>query len=296
VKFAYPQWKGFERAPEGHLLDQLVDLAGPMGIAYERSAGFYKTFHTHDRPMIVLPRGSCVVKVKTKGSRTAYEIDHASLLIVPRGVLHDDEGLTSIFDTVALYPSVSLLDRVAADEGLEASRVRRFFSRCQKLPRSRWLEQLLQEYVFARVVSRRESAQTLAFFERQILVELLASALGLRAPPDPGRATASGEDVTGRALRYIESNLFSNISLEAIAREAFASASTLLRRFRQDTGKSPHAYIKTRRLEEARRLIEAGASPVGDVAMLVGYENFGAFSTAFKKHFGKSPRAYLPSR
>ena len=112
MPFAFPQWKGFERAPEGHLLDQLVDLGRPMGIAYERGVGFAKGFHAHDRAMVVLPRGSCVVKVRTEGSRSPYEIDSASLLIVPTGLRHDDEGVTSIFDTVALYPSVALLDRV----------------------------------------------------------------------------------------------------------------------------------------------------------------------------------------
>ncbi len=102
--------------------------------------------------------------------------------------------------------------------------------------------------------------------------------------------------MTSRALRYIESNLFSKMRLEAIARQAYASPSTLLRQFRRDTGKSPHGYIKTRRLEEARRLIEAGTHPVGDVAMLVGYENFGSFSTTFKKHFGKPPSSFQPGR
>ena len=38
-------------------------------------------------------------------------------------------------------------------------------------------------------------------------------------------------------------------------------------------------------------MIEAGGTPVGDVAMLVGYENFAAFSTAFKRHFGAPPSA-----
>jgi len=294
MKFAFPQWRGFELAPEGHLLEQLVDLSGPMGIAYERSVGFYKDFHVHDRPMIVLPRGACVMKVKTACSRAAYDIDHSSLLIVPNGLRHDDEGLTSIFDTVALYPSASLLDQVAKEERIATSEVRRVFSRCQELHRSRWLEQLLQEYFFARVVSQRESAKTLAFFERQILVELLASARGRSKPAEPGRAAMSGESVTARALRYIESNLFSKVPLKAIARQAFASPSTLLRQFRKETGKSPHDYIKTRRLEEARRLIEAGTHPVGDVAALVGYENFGSFSTAFKKHFGGSPSSFQP--
>ena len=292
MRLAFPQWRGFELAPEGHLLDQLVDLSGPMGIAYERGVAFYKDFHTHDRPMIVLPRGSCVLKVRTVRPRAVYDIDNSSLLIVPNGLRHEDEGLTSIFDTVAFYPSASLLDQVAKDEGIATSEVRRFFSRCQKLPRSRWLEQLLQEYFFARVVSRGESAQTRAFFERQILVELLASTLGRRKATGPGRAALSGDNVTGRALRYIESNLFSKTPLAAIARQAFASPSTLLRQFRRDTGKSPYGYIKTRRLEEARRLIEAGTHPVGDVAMLVGYENFGSFSTAFKKHFGRPPSSF----
>lgn len=294
MRFAFPQWRGFELAPEGHLLDQLVDLSRPMGIAYERGVSFYKGVHAHDRPMIVLPRGSCVVKVRTGSSRAAYAIDNSSLLIVPNGLNHDDEGLTSIFDTVALYPSASLLDQVAEDERIATSQVRMFFGRCQKLPRSRWLEQLLQEYFFARVVSRRESAQTLAFFERQILVELLASTLGRGKAAEPGRAAMSGENVTGRALCYIESNLFSKMPLAVIARQAFASPSTLLRRFRQDTGKSPHGYIKARRLEEARRLIAAGTHPVGDIAMLVGYENFGSFSTAFKKLFGKPPSSFQP--
>ena len=292
--FAFPQWRGFEVAPEGHLLDQLVDLSGPMGIAYERSVGFHKNFHTHDRTMVVLPRGSCVVEVRTEGSRAAYAIDDSSLLIVPSGLPHDDESVTSIFDTVALFPAASLFDQVADDEGIAISQVWRVVSRCQKLPRCQWLEHLLQEYFFVRVVSRHESAQTLAFLERQILVELLASALGRRKAAESGRAAMSGDSVTSRALRYIESNLFSKIPLEAIARQAFASASTLLRQFQRDTGQSPYGYIKTRRLEEARRLLEAGTHPVGDVAMLVGYENFGSFSTAFKNHFGKPPSSFQP--
>jgi AraC family transcriptional regulator len=260
-----------------------------MGIAYERGVGFAKGFHVHDRAMVVLPRGSCVMTVRTEGARSPHAVDSASLLIVPRGLRHDDEGVSAIFDTLALYPAEALLARVAGDEGVGPAQVRKVFGRCQRLPRSRWLEQLLQEYFFARVVSRRESPQTLAFFERQILVELLASALPRRRAPEPDRAAASGESVTGRALRYIESNLFSKLALAAVARQAFASPSTLLRQFRRDTGTTPYGYVKTRRLEEARRLLEAGRHPVGDVALLVGYENFAAFSTAFAKRFGRTP-------
>lgn len=290
---AYPQWRGFERAPEGHLLDQVIDLSGPMGLAYERSVGFRKDFHAHDRPMILLPRGSCVVRVRTAaGGRTETHMIRSTVaFIVPSGVEHEDESVSAIFDTLALFPSTSLVTAVADDEGIPRTAVARLMGRAQALPRGPWLEQLAQEYVFARVVSRRENAKTLAFFERQLLVEILASALRRGKTPERP-ALGSGDNVTGRAVRYIEANLFSDLSLAVIARHAFASPSTLLRHFRGDTGKSPHAYVKARRLEEARRLVEAGTHAVGDVGLLVGYENFAAFTTAFTRHFGAPPSSF----
>ncbi len=293
MPYAYPQWKGFERAPEGHLLDQVIDLSGPMGLAYERSVGFRKDFHAHDRPMILLPRGSCVVRVRTAaGERTeTHTIRSTVAFIVPSGVEHEDESVSSIFDTLALFPSPSLVTAVADDEGIPRAAVARLMGRARALPRGPWLEQLAQEYVFSRVVSRRESAKTLAFFERQLLVEILASALRREKTPERP-ALGSGDTVTGRAVRYIEANLFSHLSQAAIARHAFASPSTLLRHFRDDTGKSPHGYVKARRLEEARRLLEAGTHAVGDIGLLVGYENFAAFTTAFTRHFGASPSSF----
>lgn len=289
---AYPQWKGFERAPEGHLLNQVIDLSGPMGIAYERSIGFHKDVHAHDRPMIILPRGACTMTVRTVGDRTeTHTIGSAVALVVPSRVQHEDEAVTAIFDALALYPTLALIASVADDEGIPDATVAKFLSRPRELPRSRWLEQLAQEYVLARIVSRRESAKTLAFFERQMLVEILGSTLRHRKDLDPPSPPA-GDTVTGRAVRYIEAGLFSELPLSAIARHAFASPSTVLRHFRRDTGKSPHAYVKTRRLEEARRLLEAGTHSVGDVAMLVGYESFAAFTTAFTRHFGAAPSAF----
>ena len=292
VSDAYPQWKGFERAPEGHLLDQVIDLSGPMGIAYERGVGFRKDFHVHDRPMIVLPRGSCVIKVRTVGHRTeTHTISSAVAFLVPRRAEHEDEAVSSIFDTLALYPAPSLITAVADDEGIPEATVARLMSHPRELSRSPWLEQLVQEYVLARVVSRRESAKTLAFFERQMLVEILASMLRRRrlltrpAPP-------ASDTVTGRVVRYIEANLFSDLALSAIARNAFASPSTVLRHFRGDIGKTPRAYMKARRLEEARRLVESGTQPVGDIAMLVGYASFAAFTTAFTRHFGAPPSSF----
>src|SRR5262245_35707457 len=185
-----------------------------MGLAYERSVGFRKDFHAHDRPMIVFPRGSCVMRVRTAADdrMQTHTIDSTAAFIVPRRVPHEDESVNSIFDTLALFPAPTLVAAVANGEGIARATGAQTMTPAQTLRRGLWLEQLAQEYVFARVVSRRESAKTLAFFERQLLVEILAS--GLRRVRTLARSElASGDTVTGRALRYIEANLFSDISL-----------------------------------------------------------------------------------
>jgi AraC-like DNA-binding protein len=82
------------------------------------------------------------------------------------------------------------------------------------------------------------------------------------------------------------------MEIAEIARHSGASTSTLLRKFRAETGTTPYSYIKNRRLEEALHLLKSGDQPISNIAILVGYENFGAFSEAFKQKYGKSPSAY----
>src|ERR1044071_7477450 len=115
---AFPQWKGFELSPQGCLLEQVVDLSGETGFAYERSCQFYKDFHVHDRLMLIFPRGSSAMEVRTRRPARTYTVDSETILIVPKGLEHDDEGASSIYDTMALYPSDSLLSRAAKKIGL----------------------------------------------------------------------------------------------------------------------------------------------------------------------------------
>jgi transcriptional regulator GlxA family with amidase domain len=100
---------------------------------------------------------------------------------------------------------------------------------------------------------------------------------------------STGEGILVRAIRFIEANLFEELKLEDIAKRSGASVSTLLRRFKEEVHTTPYTYIKNRRLEEAHRLLANSDHAVSDVAILVGYENFGAFSEAFKEKFGHAP-------
>jgi AraC-like DNA-binding protein len=264
-----------------------------MGFAYERCVDFFKDFHVHDRLMLVFPRGASSMEVRTRAPRKRFSVDSRTFLIVPRGLEHDDESTSAIYDTFALYPDDALLKEVAGDLGVSAADLREFGSSCRIIQRSPWLEQLLQEYFFERVVGRK-SGQHVRFLSQGILREALKLFYKMNAAPlNEGAQTT---DVAARAVRFIESNLFSPLSNADIARAVGVSESDLLRKFRQKAGTTPYAFIKHRRLDEAKKLLEMTDHPVGHVSLLVGYNNFGAFTDAFKAKTGSTPLVWRRNR
>jgi AraC-like DNA-binding protein len=63
-----------------------------------------------------------------------------------------------------------------------------------------------------------------------------------------------------------------------------------LRNFKKDIHATPFEYIYNRRLDEAKRLLENSSYSIKEISALVGYENYGAFSEAFKRKFGCPPK------
>lgn len=282
------KWKGFEFKPEGCLLEQVIEMDGSMGIAYERGSNFYKDYHVHDRLMLVIPRGSSLVEVRTATPRDRFLISSDFMLLVPAGLEHDDQSLNSIYDTFALYPDQNLLTEVIKDLGLLRSDLEMLTSKCHKLPKSVQVDKLIQDYFFERIVAKNGRKSETYDLEKNLLLEIVRLRFNLNVQPD-GPFSDDKDSITIQALKIIEANLFEKFDLNSIAKRSGASVSTLIRKFKLDTGQTPYSYAKHRRLDEAMRLLKTTHKPVGDVAILVGYENFGAFSDAFKARFGLSP-------
>jgi hypothetical protein len=99
---------GFGFQPEGRLLSQTIDLSSDMGIAYERSIGYYKEFHTHDRDLIVFPRGACRMSVTVASPQVTYKISSSDVLFVPKDTEHDDRGLSTVYDTSSITTKCKL--------------------------------------------------------------------------------------------------------------------------------------------------------------------------------------------
>jgi AraC-like DNA-binding protein len=71
------------------------------------------------------------------------------------------------------------------------------------------------------------------------------------------------------------------------------SRSTLAFKFKQTVGTSPMEYLtRWRMLLAGDRLVNSN-QPVSAIAQALGYESDSAFSTAFKRVMGCSPRQYV---
>jgi AraC-like DNA-binding protein len=274
-------WRGFEQAPRGCLIHQLIDLHGEMGVAYERSLDFYKRPHVHDRDIFVFPRGGAEMDVTLTRDGRRFRVTGKDGLVVPEGVEHDDRAASFVYDTFALLPSASLVERTLGKRRLATG----------VFVRSPWLETLLEEYFAERVLGRARDASRGAHLEALIVIEVaesLAPSARRSEARVPPRVAGPGT-LVGRALRFLEANLFAPVDLEKLARATGASRSSLLRHFRAETGLTPMQYVRARRLEDAQTLLRAGKHNVSEVATLVGYTSLGAFSEAYRARFGASP-------
>ncbi|HWX01518.1 AraC family transcriptional regulator [Collimonas sp.] len=81
-------------------------------------------------------------------------------------------------------------------------------------------------------------------------------------------------------------------TLQELAQRIGMSRSTFAQKFKETVGKSPMEYLtRWRMLVAGDKLVHSG-DPVAVIALALGYESEAAFSTAFKRVMGCSPRQY----
>ena len=135
-----------------------------------------------------------------------------------------------------------------------------------------------------------------------LYAETLASALSVRllqrehdrtrlpALPPPSAAKVRTE--LQRAMTFIQDNLASDLSLDAVAREAGLSCYHFARLFTEAFGVSPHQYVIQARIERAKSLISQSRLPLGEAAQRTGFSDQSHFTRHFKRLVGVTPRAF----
>lgn len=109
---------------------------------------------------------------------------------------------------------------------------------------------------------------------------------------DPRLLPQPGREFSQRVMRRLDQNLAERYDLAALADAFRVSTRTLLRRFADETGRSPLAHLQASRVRRARHLLETTDRTVATVAAAVGYQDPGTFAALFARHTGHRPSAY----
>ncbi|MGE8359951.1 AraC family transcriptional regulator [Pseudomonas sp.] len=96
----------------------------------------------------------------------------------------------------------------------------------------------------------------------------------------------------GLAISAIHADPSYRWTLQALAERACMSRSAFAQKFRDTIGSSPMEYVTRWRMLLAGDKLENSSDPVSVISSSLGYESESAFSTAFKRVMGTSPRQY----
>lgn len=261
---------------------RLFPLSGRSALEVENH---YHEFHK----LVFFRRGKVTYAVEGLLS----DLQEQDIVIVPMGCVHRVESEPDVdYDRCILYISPDFLRRLSREDcDLESC-----FTLCRERERhvlraaptvSDNLWRVMEE--LKRCLDRPDYGQKLLADSLlcQLLIGLTREVLQEQASLAPTRVVNTK---AVEILRYINENLARDISIDALAERFFISKYHMMRMFRAETGFTIHSYIAEKRLLAARELIAAGKS-AAEACYACGYKDYSAFSRAFKKQFGQSPRS-----
>lgn len=246
-------------------------------------------------PILMLALNASLVEVTTVESR--FLLDRTNWLVLPSTVSATARATapTARLLTLAIFaPLVDLVEATYRQIGLERERLERWLEQPQLLPRTVWVDEIAQRYLFERQTLEAHDNAATHFLETEIVKEVYYLCRDRENATERATSVQKHSTAVERALCFIEQHLFEPRSVGELARIAMVSESTLVRAFKRELGCTPGTHWRTRRLDEALLFLGAGRWSVTEVATRVGYDNPTAFSHAFQLRFGKPPSSFIP--
>ena len=120
---------------------------------------------------------------------------------------------------------------------------------------------------------------------------LFLQLLGLSDRLVAGEPDTAANAIVIAALTEIEQN-YAAASLGSVAKRCNVSAAYVSNTVKATTGKTFKEHLMEKRLSKAETLLKTTALSVGDIIVMVGYENTSYFYRIFTQKYGVSPRGY----
>lgn len=223
----------------------------------------------------------------------SYHLHKGDFLLIDQNVMHKYQptaGAGENSKRIILWVTGSCL-RGLTDEDLD-------LSECFRIQDSRawhfpvYYEEMLRGYLL-KLAMDGDSAGIRRAMDRGYLT-LFFSHLNLLCTRK--ESLLSGEYVAEHPLvekvnAYVDEHLEENITLEDLAAHVHVSKYHFLRRFKELTGVTAHAFVMNKRLIRACELLQKGES-VTTAYQSTGFGDYSVFLRNFKAAFGISPGQY----
>lgn len=159
-------------------------------------------------------------------------------------------------------------------------------------PQAPMLDWLLDQLVREDRVDQAGAEATRALLAQLLFVQSLRATLSAEGSETSGWLKALGDRRLAPALQMIHADPARNWTIAELARGVGMSRTGFALRFRDVAGMAPLAYIFNWRMRLAERKLRDTGVPLSELAREVGYSSESAFSNAFKRATGVSPKRF----
>ena len=153
----------------------------------------------------------------------------------------------------------------------------------------RWALDLLRKELHDPKPGGRLIAQHLA---HMMLLQALRLHLSEGSVEGVGLLSALADRQMNEAISLMHKDPAHHWTVAELANRAGLSRSIFALKFKQTVGKSPMEYLTLWRMMLAGERLKSSNDTISDIALSLGYESQSAFSKAFKKTMGCSPREH----
>lgn len=158
-------------------------------------------------------------------------------------------------------------------------------------PRGRLLAHL-SELLVAEVEAAAIGSPLVMEHLAQVIFVHMLRAHADQADRPTGWLGALGDDGIGAALRAMHADIARSWTVKELADISRMSRSSFASSFKKQVGTAPLDYLIQWRISLARDALSRGTQSISELAFATGYKSESAFSTAFRRVTGSSPKHF----
>jgi len=245
-------------------------------------------------PATTLRTGDFVLLPATPGFTMASDLEVAPKPMDPHAAARDREE-EAVYGDATAEPSARLLGGWFAFDPLNASILVSLLPRmlhiCASDPAMQSVTPIIE--LISREAGEKRPGQALVLTR---LVEVMLVEALRCAPADlhtTGLLAGLRDQKLAAALAAIHTRTNHDWTLETLARQAGMSRSSFAERFAKVIGITPLNYLLQWRIAVAKNMLAREQVSVQETALAVGYQSASAFSTAFSRETGASPKEFI---